>query len=282
MEVSDIGTGNGSSGFTCRISPADEVGIIENLLERIRKLETEVARMKSGDIQVNQLSDLSQQVGWVGGVTYLGTEGWTRTEAGTLIPPPGWSLSGAGLLMSDGTPYQGVVMDENGVLQFGWMTDGTLGGAKVEQWDAGATPGGALDYARVEYNAGQVGGAADYSTFRGPSMTLNTLSDTQLIVNITQAGLYVCAAAGRVGSGGLGTNVRTRISIRASNDPSYILPSESYESDTAISGDASAGGIARQIYFSSGEVPGTIYSLLRNAVGTSTTSAKLNIVRLSA
>jgi hypothetical protein len=55
---------------------------------------------------------IQEQGGWVGGVAYLGVEGWTRTECGTLIPPPGVSLGAT-------TDFSMVAMDENGVLQFG-------------------------------------------------------------------------------------------------------------------------------------------------------------------
>jgi hypothetical protein len=272
---SDYG-GGGSTGFNCRISPADEVAVIENLLDRIKDLEADVARLKSGVVEANQLSDLSQQVGWVTGVTYMGTEGWTRTAAGTLIPPAGWSLSGAGILMSDGTPYQGVVMDENGVLQFGWMQDGTMGGARVTAWDAAAAGGGALDYARVEYNNGTPS-AGNVSTFRGTSLTSNTLSSTQLVVNVTTAGLYAVAAQARVVKIG-GTNIRTNIYISASNDPTYDTPEELYESSVSSNLDGSASGIARYIYFSAA---GTITAALRLDTGVSTLCLRLNIVRLS-
>jgi hypothetical protein len=192
MEVSDIGTGNGSSGFTCRISPADEVGIIENLLERIRNLETKVARLAAGNVETSQLSNISQQVGWATGITYMGTEGWIRTEAGTLIPPPGWTLSGAGILMSDGTPYQGVVMDENGVLQFGWMTDGTFAGEKVDEWNNSS--GGSPDHYVRDYN---------YSITKssGITQTLNTFSfnvagshDGNVKLVVSRNGIYHVSA----------------------------------------------------------------------------------------
>ena len=113
----------------CAISPSDLVGYVGNLINLVKDLEQRVIELESGNIEANQLSDLSQQVGWVDGITYMGIEGWTQTEYGTLIPPPGFTFLGNGLTLSDGNTYQAVVMDEDGVLQFGFgqtTSDGTF------------------------------------------------------------------------------------------------------------------------------------------------------------
>lgn len=131
------GLGGGKSTPTttdsgvCAISPSDLVGYTGNALNRLKELEQRVAELEAKNTEVNQLSDLSQQVGWVGNVTYMGQPGWTQTEYGTLIPPPGVSLSSLGFLMSDGNTYPFVVMDENGVLQYGFTATGGIGGASV-------------------------------------------------------------------------------------------------------------------------------------------------------
>jgi hypothetical protein len=113
----------------CAISPSDLVGYTGNALNRIKDLEQRVAELEAANVEVNQLSDLSQQIGWVGGITYMGIPGWTQTEYGTLIPPAGVSLSSLGFTMSDGNQYPFVVTDENGVLQFGFDTSGNVSGA---------------------------------------------------------------------------------------------------------------------------------------------------------
>lgn len=112
----------------CAISPSDLVGYTGNALNRLKELEQRVAELEAKNTEVNQLSDLSQQVGWVGGITYLGTAGWTQTAAGTLIPPPGVSLSTLGITMSDGNSYQMVVVNEDGTLTYGFTATGGVGG----------------------------------------------------------------------------------------------------------------------------------------------------------
>jgi hypothetical protein len=122
-----IGTDSG----VCSISPSDLVGYVGNLINRVKDLEQKVAELAAGNVEVNQLSDLSQQVGWVGGVTYMGVSGWTQTEYGTLIPPAGVSFSSLGFTLSDGNTYPMVVMDEDGVLQYGFTNTGQVSGASV-------------------------------------------------------------------------------------------------------------------------------------------------------
>ncbi len=124
-------TTNTADSGVCAISPSDLVGYTGNALNRIKDLEQRVTELEAANVQVNQLSDLSQQVGWVGGVEYMGTAGWTQTEYGTLIPPAGVSFSSLGFTLSDGNTYPFVVMDENGVLQYGFTATGGVGGAAV-------------------------------------------------------------------------------------------------------------------------------------------------------
>jgi hypothetical protein len=127
---------NGTGGYTsgtassiCAISPSDLVGTIDNLITRIEKLESTLSQVLGANLHAETLSELSQQVGWVYGVEYMGIEGWIQTEYGTLIPPPGFTIASGGITLSDGSTYQAVVMDENGVLQFGFgetTSDGTF------------------------------------------------------------------------------------------------------------------------------------------------------------
>ena len=112
----------------CAISPSDLIGYVGNLITRVQELEQQVAELQAGNITANQLSDLSQQVGWVGGVNYMGSDGWTQTEYGSLVPPAGVSFSSLGFTLSDGNTYPFVVMDADGVLQYGFTNTGELAG----------------------------------------------------------------------------------------------------------------------------------------------------------
>ena len=122
-------TTNTADSGVCAISPSDLVGYTGNALNRIKELEQRVAELEAANVQVNQLSDLSQQVGWVGGITYAGTAGWTQTEYGTLIPP-------AGFYIGNVIPgYHAGFYDATGALQLGFGTDGTLSGASAPGYD---------------------------------------------------------------------------------------------------------------------------------------------------
>jgi len=81
----------GISGGTpvCNVSPSDIAANVNNLLERVQKLENTVAQILSGNVEATQLSDLSSDLGWIFNITYLGEDGWAQTPAGTLIAPPG-------------------------------------------------------------------------------------------------------------------------------------------------------------------------------------------------
>lgn len=136
-------TGNHDTGTTttptgglndCWVSPSDQAGQIDNILDRLKKVEDLVALLTGANLSVGQLSELSEQVGWVT-VDYLGQPGWIQTEYGTLIPPPGFSILGSGFTLSDGNVYTAVVMDENGVLQYGWTDTGEAVGESATAAD---------------------------------------------------------------------------------------------------------------------------------------------------
>jgi len=129
MAIITDGGGGGSTLGACATSPFDQQTTIDNILSRMEELERIVSQMLGYDVTAGQLSDISQQVGWVYGITYMGTPGWIQTAAGTLIPPPGWTFSSSGLLTdSDGNLYQGVLMDSDGVLQYGYTASGGISG----------------------------------------------------------------------------------------------------------------------------------------------------------
>jgi hypothetical protein len=128
-DTGGISNTSGTASSVCAISPSDTVGVLNNFLSRIEKIEEILMQIASANVLAGQLSELSQQVGWLYGVEYMGIPGWTQTEYGTLIPPAGFSLLGSGITLSDGSTYQAVVMDENGVLQYGFgqtASDGTF------------------------------------------------------------------------------------------------------------------------------------------------------------
>ena len=125
--------GGGSTMQICAVSPLDQQGAIDNLVSRVEELERIVSELLGANLNANQLSDISQQVGWVYGITYMGVEGWIQTASGSLIPPAGWTLSGSGILVdSDGVEYQGVLMDSDGVLQYGYTASGGVAGVLAE------------------------------------------------------------------------------------------------------------------------------------------------------
>lgn len=171
-------TVNSMAEGICSVNPGDLVMMIDNLVDRLLKAEQEIAELKAANQAVNQLSDLGQQVGWVGGVTYMGVSGWTQTEYGTLIPPPGVSLSSLGITIPNiGQAVQMVVMDANGNPVFGADLLGQLFGSQVTAWNNAA--GALMDYAYY------YGGS---SSSRG--ITIST-SATQIAFTVSQDGLYL-------------------------------------------------------------------------------------------
>jgi hypothetical protein len=172
----------------CQPSPSDLAGSIYNLLDRIKFLEDKVTMMLGANINANSLSDISQQIGWVTGLTYAGVGGWTQTPAGTLIPPSGFSLSDMGWTLpnactGEDTPYQGVVMDDQGVLQFGFTPAGEMCGTKVEDWDAAAANGGPQDYGMAWITTGGNG-----SQSRG--VAIGDVFPDSIVMAAGRAGVY--------------------------------------------------------------------------------------------
>lgn len=165
----------------CAMSPSDLVGYVGNLISRMEAAEQEIAELKAANVTANQLSDLSQQVGWVGGITYAGTSGWTQTAYGTLIPP-------AGFYIGNVIPgYHAGFYDATGTLQLGFGSDGTLTGTYPTTWNAAASP--QANYAFASYLGGSW-------TTGNRAITINTNSvsgnDIDIQFTVSQAGLYFC------------------------------------------------------------------------------------------
>jgi hypothetical protein len=212
-----------SAGGLCVIGGADESAQIQSLTERVAKLEQALAYVLGQDISASQLSDISQNAGWITGVTYMGQPGWTRTPSGTLIPPAGFSLSGSGLFnmydycTGETVPYQGVSVDENGVIQFGFKPNGEVCGEKVDQWDGGGAP----DFYRYAIS---FSGSYDQNSGRGITFGSNGYSCGAGVYSgsaeftISQAGLYLAQhSATWIFSGGTAANtiLATQAYLRA-------------------------------------------------------------------
>ena len=178
-----------TDGGICAISPSDLVGATGNLINRVEQLEQRIAELEAANVEANQLSDLSQQVGWVDGITYMGIEGWTQTEYGTLIPPPGFTFLGNGLTLSDGNTYSAVVMDEDGVLQYGFgqvTSDGTF----TAVTGASSRGGFAVISTDTIITAGTPGNTSGTATLHSEvdDSDIVTVSGTSFSVN--QSGFY--------------------------------------------------------------------------------------------
>jgi hypothetical protein len=130
MTMTQDSGGGGTAANLCPPSPSDLAGQINNLITRIENLEKAVAELQGQDVTATQLSDLSQQVGWVYDVTYLGVPGWTQTASGTLIPPPGLALSTLGIVLPGlgGNPSTLVSTDSDGNPTFSVNNNGVAGG----------------------------------------------------------------------------------------------------------------------------------------------------------
>ena len=184
----DVGGGLGTASSVCTISPADNEAIINNLIARIEKLEFDLSQVLGANLHSNTLGDLSSQVGWVYGVEYMGVPGWIQTEYGTLIPPPGFTLSGSGMQLYNSCTgefedYQAVVMDSDGVLRWGATAAGNLCGTKVEEWDNAASTIGNTHFASLE---------PSYTASNGITVVSNNMGTSYATSEITiaEAGYY--------------------------------------------------------------------------------------------
>jgi hypothetical protein len=224
----DGGTGGvlgGTASSICAISPSDLVGTLGNLITRIEQLEFQLSQVVGANLHTEQLSNISEQVGWVYGVEYMGIPGWTQTEYGTLIPPAGFTLLGSGMTLSDGNTYSAVVMDENGVLQYGFTTDGQITGsasvASVYGMVAAGFSYGGTTLAEPDqlYFKGVTRGSSAFST----ASSLSPIS-RQETWTVGSSGLYLAsmAACSEIsGATGLAYSTAT-VSAQCSN-PTPIL-----------------------------------------------------------
>lgn len=208
----------------CAISPSDLVGYVGNLINLVKDLEQRVIELESGNIEANQLSDISQQVGWVSGVTYMGVPGWTQTSYGTLIPP-----TGAGVYYAVTPELTGWFDNEGNLLMggpsFHGSSSGTVSGSLVDTWNAAAA-GSSQDYARATYSAG-IGWDTEE---RGANVTTNTQGtgsvDNEIEISIATAGLYIVQgwfSYKLVGTLGFDLNQNLQMVIQNLNDSNQYL-----------------------------------------------------------
>jgi hypothetical protein len=198
-----IGSAPSAAGGVCWSGGADEASEIESLKERVAKLERALQYVLGQDISAGQLSDISQNAGWIYGVEYMGVEGWTKTNAGTLIPPAGFSLSGSGLFKmydfctGEQQDYQGVSVDENGVIQFGFKPTGEVCGEKVDYWDAGGAAGsGATEQPYALYTENNVYSLTNTTqASRDVTINVDSVADSNGLIEFTfvEPGLYLCS-----------------------------------------------------------------------------------------
>ena len=270
----------------CAISPSDLVGYTGNLINRVEELEQRIAELEAKNVEANQLSDLSQQVGWVDGITYMGVPGWTQTEYGTLIPPAGWTFMGNGLTLSDGNTYQGVYFDEDGVLQFGFEAGGTgITGALPTAWNAAAA--GSADYARYSYE--NLSGSTTNSESRGASITSTDTAGLvgHIEIAIATSGLYhVSSFLGRHFSGSLFSTVSGGINLKVWNtSTSQVMRSEEIGGQRELISDiALETSCAGDMLCDAGDVVKAEFTLSVGSGITSDTltSFSLSVVRISA
>lgn len=130
----NLSAANNADSGVCSISPSDLVGYVGNALNRIKELEQKVTELQAANVSAGNIGQISGQIGWVGGITYMGIPGWTQTVYGSLIPPPGVSLSSLGIFppfIPGGNNMQFVIYDEDGNLVFGADEIGQLFGSQI-------------------------------------------------------------------------------------------------------------------------------------------------------
>lgn len=190
------GDGGGSTPQICAVSPSDQAGQIDNILSRLDALENAISQLATTNVTASQLSDISQQIGWVYGVTYMGVEGWTQTAAGTLIPPAGVSLSSLGILPNDNVL---VSYDAAGNLLIGFdQTTGAATGTLPVYWNAGGAVSDANSrpYCHHSWNSA---GPAYYDIASGITYDSDSISEGGISgavdMTVTEAGVYYASCS---------------------------------------------------------------------------------------
>lgn len=271
------GTPPPTDAGVCAISPSDLVGFVGNALSRIKELEQRVAELEAANVEANQLSDLATQVGWVGGVTYMGIEGWTQTEYGTLIPPPGVTLSTLGIIpptipgSTSGVQFQ--ITDANGLAVFGADVLGQLFGTYVDIWNGTASP--EQDYCDVVRAPGF---GHNHTNLRGMSLVLATTSgQAKIYVQVSRAGLYTFSGNVTLST----SSVESRVAVSLCNDEEAQCTQEAYSPLSDPSGiNVVTASISRTMYLATDNAIVSFQSGVLS-VGTSIYSFALSGARIS-
>lgn len=231
MSVITDGGGGGSTSNICAISPSDMAGNIDNILTRLETVENILSQILGYDITANRLSDITDVLGWINNVTYMGTTGWTLTPAGTLIPPPGWTFLGSGLTLSDGNTYSAVLMDSDGVLQYGFTTEGQVTG--------NAAVGSAYGIWSSQNGYGGTNADPDQIYFKGVTrlnQEFSTATSSSIIQRtetwrVDSGGLYLVTMSGasKLSGNDVGIMATLRMGVVATNDDSNQLSHEFYD-----------------------------------------------------
>jgi hypothetical protein len=189
MTQGDGGGGGGGSGEICTIKTSDLIGLQNNILSRLYKIEQFLTLLTGMDVTANSLSDITDNLGTVTNATLINAlRGWITegTFSGVAISTLGWQLYSecAGGMVN----YPIVVMDEDGVMQFGAEENGQLCGSAVQDWNEAATTAASLkeqDYASYTNTAGV--------HQRGATVTSHSIDSTyaDCTITISTAGLYI-------------------------------------------------------------------------------------------
>lgn len=262
---------NGGSGF-CSVSPSDLAWNTGNALNRLAELEQRVAELEAKVTEASQLSNISGQVGWVGGVTYMGIPGWTMTEYGTLIPPPGMSLSSLGIKLSDGNTYNAVWMDENGVLQYGFTTTGQFVGASTSTFGNKMM---ATVYADTSNDGNEFSGPggitnSEITVYSDPNGIIDPISVSQF--RVTKTGYYLLALTYQVNVKSTSATGSVLCTWSIANTPDFGQPYRLNGPEIAITPGSTGGVYLGNFVYTSSRVAWLKADVTNNASQVSVTS----------
>lgn len=187
MPTNTRGGGNNppveSNSSVCWAGPSDQVGTLYSLTQRVANLEVALARLLGYDLTGLNASDMFEHLGLIGGEWVNGNglppgAGWTSdgTFTGVAISTLGWT-------MSDGNQFPVVTMVD-GVLQFGFNTNGTVGGVLPDLWNQASSP---HPFGRLYYNGTTWSTETDDMT-TSHFTPVGTLISAQ--INVARSGLY--------------------------------------------------------------------------------------------
>jgi len=145
----------------CLVSPSDQAGQINNLLDRVHNLEVIVSQLAGLDVTASNASDMVQSLGTITNGTLVlpdnSVTGWTNS-----IPPGDFS----GTIISNGV----ITTWDNGVVSFEVQPSGiTTGGGGVSSYlvvqpAATALSSGLPDISTVVFSSGTAFGTSNLST----------------------------------------------------------------------------------------------------------------------